>query len=85
MGRQLMEASVILGTDADAGIDLYQSASDVRLYVLAADGSARVDFVHRAGCDREQSVTFLQALTEHALHMATAIATVSEPTQQRSA
>jgi hypothetical protein len=65
-----MDASISFGTDADAGIGIYRAGEHIRLHVLAADGSGRVDFVHLSNGDREQSAAFLRALAEHALTMA---------------
>ena len=73
MTQQLVRASVSLGTDADAGIGIYRSEQEVRLHVLAADGSGRADFVHRAGGDSEKSAVFLRSLAEHALYMASVV------------
>lgn len=74
MGQQVMDASISFGTDAYPGIGLYRDGRRVRLNVLAADGSGRVDFVHPGDGDPEQSVEFLRALAEHALTMAGEVA-----------
>jgi hypothetical protein len=71
----VLEAVVSVGTHADAEMDVYVGRSDhVRLNVWWADGTARVDFVHPRGGDREKSIAFLRSLSEQALRMAGAVA-----------
>jgi hypothetical protein len=66
-----MDAQASFGTHADAEIDLYRGGRGfLRLYVLAADGSNSVEFVHPTGGDAQRSIAFLWSLSEQARRMA---------------
>jgi hypothetical protein len=77
-----MNGQASFGTHTNAEIDLYRGQNGfLRMYVLAADGSNSVEFVHPSEGDAQRSVAFLRSLSEQAQRMAGELArlTPAEP------